>query len=136
MEMSFPFNIADSKVADDLIDHRALLAIAISRQASGPTARLMLDSAKATNANRTNLAGDPLTMRIGYFSNAMDRSMRDTRPSGRFHVARENTTDQRFPKSKSAVYQDVSANRKQTEFIQCKSDVVLTPAGQENLRHI
>jgi hypothetical protein len=136
MDMSFPFDIADSKVADGLIDHRTLLAIAISRQASGPTARLMLDSAKAINGGQTNLSGDPLTMRIGYFSNTLDRNMRTEHPSGRFYAPREKSTDQRFPISKSAVYQDVSANRKQTESINCISDAILAPAGQENLRHI
>jgi hypothetical protein len=136
MEMSFPFDIADSTLADGQLDHRALLALAISRQASGPTARMMLNSANTHYQEKSASPIDPLAMRISYFSSSLKKYGQGMRPSGGFYVPREKCTDQRFPYNESAVYQDVSAIRKQNEFKDCKSDTILVSTGQENLRHI
>jgi hypothetical protein len=136
MEMSFPFDIATCTLADGHLDHTALLALAISRQASGPTARMMLNSINADCKVTSASPVDPLAMRIGYFSSALNAGTREITPSGGFYVAREKCTDHRFQNNESAVYQDVSANRKQNDFIECISEPILAPTGQENLRHI
>lgn len=134
--MSFPFNTADSKIADGRLDHRALLALAISRQADGPTARQMLESSTAKRAAQSNPLVDPMALRMRYFAKSLGRIAPDQAPSGGFCVPREKSTDQRTGNNEHAVYQDVSANRKLNDVTPCTSDAVLAVAGQENLRHI
>jgi hypothetical protein len=136
MEMSFSFDIADSSLASGQLDHKVLLAVAISRQASGPTARLMLNSVEAHCEGGAALPLDPLAVRIDYFSNTRNQSDREFTALGSFYVPREKCTSQRFQNNELAVYQDVSANRKQNEIIECISGPISVSTGQENLRHI
>ncbi len=136
MDMSFPFDLADSNIVDGRIDHHSLLASAISRQANGTTARLMLRDGVSAINKRNSASVNPLHARISYFARKSYGASAAQKASGCFYVRPETDHDQNIYKDESAVYQDASAIRKHQDSKECKSEIILISEGQENLRHI
>ena len=136
MDMCFPFDLADSNIVDGRIDHRSLLASAISRQANGTTARLMLRNCVGAATKQNAATVNPLHTRISYFARKTDLQPATHGASGCFFVIPDANNDQQMGKSESVVYQDISAIRKQQHIKECISEVILISEGQENLRQI
>jgi hypothetical protein len=136
MDMSFPFELADCKRVDGQIDHHSLMATAISRQASGITARLMLHVSKEEASKRNIVQISPLNARISYFARKSHASFSSHPASGAFFVSHIGYDDQEFYKDESAVYQEASAIRKHQDSKECKSASMLDSEGQEILRQI
>ncbi len=136
MDMSFPFDLSGSNIVDGRMDHRSLLASAISRQANGTTARLMLRDGLGAQNKRNTAAINPLHARISYFARKSDQASSVQIASGCFYVGPKPSYDQEIHKDESAVYQDASAIRKHHDSKEFKSEIILVSEGQENLRQI
>jgi hypothetical protein len=136
MDMSFPFELANCNRVDGQIDHHSLLATAISRQASGITARLMLHGSKVEASKRDILQISPLNARISYFARKPHASSASHTASGAFFVGLVECDDQEIYKDESAVYQEASAIRKHQDSKECRSVSMSDSEGQENLRQI
>ena len=136
MDMSFPFDLADSNIVDGRLDHRSLLASAISRQANGTTARLMLrDGAGALN-KRNTASVNPLHARIRYFARKSHGAVVTQIASGCFYISSDADHDREIHKDELVVYQDASVIGKHPGSKEYKSEIILISEGQENLRQI
>ena len=85
MEMSFPTRNLARLPTEEQRDYRAMLAVAISRQASCWTARAMMLS---NSVHRRKLSDDAVADRIQYFSShsegSSSRAIHSTQPFGPF----------------------------------------------------